>query len=151
MKSRVFFIAVVSAALTVVSFFAPQRAEAAIVKLKVKAEVSAPFLVVKPPRPIVEPKRITLVLHRPGVTHVRLFGHHHPHHVVRVGHHAPHYKLRAKLAGPKVLVGGPGVVVNKPGIVIGGPSVRIGGPSVKVKGGHGHGHGHGKGRVKVKF
>ncbi|MBK6512958.1 MAG: hypothetical protein IPM79_08095 [Polyangiaceae bacterium] len=157
MRARLFFIAAVSAAITLLSFFAPGRAEAAIVKVKVKAEVSAPFLVVKPPRPIVRPKRITLHLHRPGVTHVRLFGHHHPHHVVRVGHHAPHYSLRAKIAGPKVVVAGPGVhvqkpgvVVHKPGIHIGGPSVHIGGPSVKVKGHHGHGHG-GKGRVKVKF
>lgn len=170
---------VFAAVFALASVAMPSTAEAAIVRVKLKAEVSAPYLVVKPPRPIVRPRRITLHLHRPGVTHVRLFGHHHHHHVVRVGHWAPHYRVRARLrphvwvegphiAGPSVHVHGPHVPeprvqvhihapeVPRPSVHIHGPSVHVGGPKVHV-GGHGHGHigGHGhhhpgKGKFKVK-
>jgi len=159
MMKRAGLIATLSLVFTLAFFVTtPRTAEAAVVKVKVKAEVSAPYLVVKPPRPLVKPRRITMRLHRPGVTHVRLFGHHHHHHVVRVGHHAPRLHFRSRLK-PHVHVAGPRVHVDAPHVHVHRPEpkvkvdVHIGGPHVHVHPGKGHGPKHGpggKGKFKGK-
>ncbi|NUP08604.1 MAG: hypothetical protein HOW73_21355 [Polyangiaceae bacterium] len=162
MRAFIYLIAF-SASVMLLTVLAPGEAQAAVVQVKVKAEVSAPYLVVKPPRPIIRPRRITMYLDRPGVeTHVRLFGHHHHHHVVRVGYYAPVYHIHTSLPEHHIHVGGPDVIVDRPHVVVDrphvhvhepkvkvhvhAPEIHVGGPSVHV-GGHHHvgGHVHGPG------
>jgi len=74
------------------------EAQAEVVKVRMTADVSVPYLVARPPRPILAPRRITMHVHREGVTHVRLFGlGHHHHRTVRVGYYAPTFVWRANL------------------------------------------------------
>lgn len=141
------------------SLFAATEARADVVKLRLKAEVSVPYLVVHPPQPIVRPRRITMHLVERERSYVRVFGHHHHRHRVRVGYHAPELLIRTRVVGPRIV----GPRIAEPGVVIGGhiglpgpPRVRGPRPSVVVIGGggppghhkhpgkaRGHGRGHG--------
>ena len=106
----------------------PSEAQAAVVQVRMTADVQVPYLVGRPPRPIIAPRRITMHVHREGVSHVRIFGMHHHHRTVRVGYHAPRFHVRTRL---------------KP-IHTTHPHFRIG------HSGRHHDHGHGA-KVKVKI
>jgi len=121
------------------------RAQAETLHIKVKAEVSSPFLVVHPPHPIIAPTRITMLVRAPeGPPRVRIFGHYHPDHFIVVGPRAPHVFVRAHvvepvLVGPRVIVAAPA----PPAVIVEGPSVGIGvGVGGRWKGGKHRGHHH---------
>lgn len=146
------------------SLFLATEARADVVKLRLKAEVSVPYLVVHPPQPIIRPRRITMHLVEREHTYVRVFGHHHHRHHVRVGYHAPAFAIRTRVVGPRIV--GPSIAIGGPHIGLPGPprlrGPRVGPPSVVVIGrggppghfkhkspgrgpskGHGGGRGHG--------
>lgn len=146
------------------SLFMATEARADVVKLRLRAEVSVPYLVVHPPQPIVRPRRITMHLVEREHTYVRVFGHHHHHDHVRVGYHAPGFAIRTRVVGPRIV--GPSIAIGGPHIGLPGPprvrGPHFGGPSVVVVGrggpgghfkhkgpgggpfkGHGGGRGHG--------
>ncbi|MFO0554804.1 MAG: hypothetical protein U0271_40885 [Polyangiaceae bacterium] len=134
-----------------------REAHAGVVSLTVKAEVAVPYVIVTPPRPIVEPRRVTVHVVRDGHRYVRLVGYR-PHRVLVVHEHAPVYVYRARFVDhvdvrprvkvirtidhPRVTVvaGRPHVVVRHPrphvDVRVGGPHVKVGGPHVKVRGPH---------------
>lgn len=85
------------------SFVFEGEAQAAVVQVRMTADVTVPYLVGRPPRPIVSPRRITMHVHREGVSHTRVFGlshhHHSGHHsgIIRVGYRAPRFQVRTRL------------------------------------------------------
>lgn len=131
---------VVSGALAVAATLGAERAaEAAVVHVKLKAEVGVPFLVAHPPVPIVAPRRITMQLHHGGVYHTRLWGVG-PVGVVHLGPRVAPFRIHARLPGAHIKVGGPHV------------GVKVKGPGWHAPGrGHGGGRWHGgKGKSSVK-